>query len=408
MAAQHLVIQLARLGDLLQSKRLIASLAAEEGACVHLAVDTSLAGLARRMYPSAIVHEVAAHAGSLEPAAVLAHNAACFATLKHAGFSSVYNLNFSGLSLALCALFDPALVHGYKRRDGQALRSRWSRMAFRWTGKRRAAPLNLVDFWAHLHPSPLAPELVNPTAAPKGTGRMGVVLAGRQARRSLPPETLAACVESVFTALNGPRITLFGSAAERPLARQLSRHLRPALVQKLDDLCGATTLADLPESIGACDCLLTPDTGTMHLAAALGVPVRAFFLSSAWCWETGPYGAGHHIWQALRPCAPCVETAPCPYDVACLAPFREKAFLARLAGKTVGDGWPEELAELQSGFDPLGVCYTPLLGNDPEQAQRAGQRAMLAQTLCVPGLGTPPSWAAQELLHESDWMLQES
>ena len=405
MAAHHLVIQLARLGDLLQSKRLIVSLAAEEGAAVHLAVDGSLAGLARLMYPFAAVHEVSAHAGNIDAAAVLARNAACFAALKEIPFSSLYNLNFSGLSLALCSLFDPDIVRGYKRQNGQVLRSRWSRMAFRWTHKRRSAPLNLVDFWAHLHPNPLAPELVNPAAAPKGAGRVGVVLAGRQARRSLPPETLAACVEAVFTAMNGPRIALFGSAAERPLARQLSRFLRPALVQKLDDLCGATTLTDLPESIGACDCLLTPDTGAMHLAAALGVPVRAFFLSSAWCWETGPYGEGHRIWQALRSCAPCVETAPCPYDVACLAPFRDKSFLARLNGKTLGV-WPEGLAELESAFDPLGVSYTPLLGEDPEQAERAGQRAMLAETLHVPGLGAPPGWAAQELLHESDWMLQ--
>ena len=35
------------------------------------------------------------------------------------------------------------------------------------------------------------------------------------------------------------------------------------------------------------DVLLTPDTGIMHLAAHLGVPVFAFFLSSAWCHETG-------------------------------------------------------------------------------------------------------------------------
>ncbi len=404
MAAAHLVIQLARLGDLIQSKRLIASLAAEEGAAVHLAVDGSLAGLARLLYPHAVVHELAAHAGSHNAASVLARNAAAFVVLRETPFASVYNLNFSGLSLALTSLFDPELVRGYRRQDGQVLLSRWSRTAFRWTGERKVAPLNLVDFWAHLHPSPIVPELVNPAAAPKGTGRMGVVLAGRQARRSLPPDVLASCVEAVFTAMNGPRIALFGSGAERPLARQLARHLRPALVQKLDDLCGATTLTELPEQVGACDCLLTPDTGAMHLAAALGVPVKAFFLSSAWCWETGPYGGGHRIWQAERDCAPCVETAPCPHNVACLAPFRDKNFLLRLAGREP-QNWPEGLLELESGFDALGVRYTPLLGREPRQEKRAGQRALLAELLRVPGPVSPPAWAAQELIHESDWML---
>ena len=38
--------------------------------------------------------------------------------------------------------------------------------------------------------------------------------------------------------------------------------------------------------------IVTNDTGTMHLAAGLGVPVLALFLATAQPWDTGPYREG--------------------------------------------------------------------------------------------------------------------
>ncbi len=412
--AQHLVIQLARFGDIVQTKRLLLSLAAKPEATVHLAVDRSMAALAAMVYPFAVVHPLLCHAETATAADVLAHNRAAFADLGSVSFASVYNLNFSGLSLALAGLFNPDIIRGYSRRDGQDLRSRWCRMAFRWTGQRRAAPLNLVDFWAHLHPDPVPASTVNPAARlPEkgaGHGKMAVVLAGRQARRSLPPDVLAPVAEAAFAALGGPEIILIGSDAERPLARQLARNLARGAAGRLVDRCGGTSLTDLAEIFSGCDLVLTPDTGAMHLAAHCGAAVQAFFLSSAWCFETGPYGEGHTIWQATRDCAPCVESTPCPHAVACLAPFREPGFLAAVRGK-IPEQWPEGLARLTGAVDNLGMDYAPaggaLTADSPEMKRRAALRALLAAYLgCGENAGRPvPTWAAEELLHESDWAL---
>jgi len=402
--ARHLVVQLARFGDLIQTKRLILSLAAEDSASVHLAVDDSLAALARATYPFAVVHALPAHAGGRAPADVLRLARGAFAALRGLDFASVYMPNFSGLAFALAALFPPERVRGYKNSGGRRLRPRWCRMAFRWAEERRIAPLNLMDYWGLLHPRPIAPALVNPKARPGGFGRVAVALAGRQARRSLPPAVMAVLLEAVFAELGGPQLLLLGSKAERPLARQVIRLLRPAVLQKTRDYSGDTGLHDLPELLAGCDCILTPDTGVMHLAAHLGVPVRAFFLSSAWCFETGPYGDGHRIWQATQDCAPCVETHPCPCDAACLAPFAQRNLWT---AASVPAEYPANLVELASGFDPLGVRYAPVRGALPEYGRHIALRAALAQHVGTAFPETPPDWAVERLTREHDWMLPD-
>ena len=55
---RYLVIQLARFGDLLQTKRLLRSLQADGE--VHLLVDDSLKSLAHIVYPGIEVHGIAA------------------------------------------------------------------------------------------------------------------------------------------------------------------------------------------------------------------------------------------------------------------------------------------------------------------------------------------------------------
>ncbi len=239
------------------------SLAAKPGDTVHLAVDYSLAALARRIYPFAEVHEIHAHATRARASEVLSRNRSAFAALAEISFASVYTLNFSGMALSLAGLFDPGIVRGYSRDHGQAFRSRWLRMGFRWMTNRRMAPLNLVDFWACLHPDPIASALVNPYPKPGGGKKMAVVAAGREARRSLPPEVLAPLVVSAFAAHGGPDVVILGSNAERLFARKLTRLLPPAVLQKVDNACGRTSLLDLPDILTGCDLALTPDTAVL-------------------------------------------------------------------------------------------------------------------------------------------------
>lgn len=405
---QELVIQLARFGDLVQTKRLIRSVEAS-GATVHLCLDRSLSGLARLVYPEAVLHPIAAHGTGLDKAtatqALLLDNRAVLAELATCPFARVYNLNFSGLNFRLAALFDPGIVEGYAWQDGQELKGDWPKLAMRWSRLRRIG-INLVDFFAAYAKDMVPPESVNPRAEPRGGG-VGVVLAGRQSRRSLPPKVLAPIVAAAAERCANGSVTLLGSASEALLARQLQKELPPRLAASTRDLAGKTDWPGLVEVLSGLDLVLTPDTGTMHLAAHLGVPIAAFFLSSAWCQETGPYGLGHTAYQALTDCLPCLETQECSFELACLSGFADPGFL-RFFSTGEGRHAPANMLGLASGFDVLGAVFTPRAGVDPSATERERFRRFLAAHLGLARLGAGDFRADVELaarfFHESDWM----
>lgn len=414
---RQLVIQLARFGDLVQTKRLLLSLLAEPQAEVHLCLDQSLVELARLLYPGVILHPITAHGTALaklpaqeQATALLTANIPTFREIAALDFQRVYNLNFSPLNFRVAGLFDPETVRGHVWHAGQEEVGQWARLAMRWSSMRRIG-LNIADFWAWHHPAPIAPQGVNPPAQGRGGG-LGVVLAGRESRRSLPPKQLAALVLALLETdpgLNGKPVTLLGSAAEAKVAHQLLRELPPKRAAQVCNMCGATDWAGLARAVGGLDLLLTPDTGTMHLAAALGVPVLATFLSSAWCSETGPYGQGHRVLQALTDCLPCLESQPCELGVICLKPFSDPRLMRYLA---TGDArhLPEGLLDLGSALDGLGVVYPPRAGEDSSASLRVDFREFLARHL-----GTGGAWHqtsvrefAERLYSERDWMAPDS
>ena len=404
---QYLVIQLARFGDLVQTKRLLATLCARPDAKVHLCLDNSLELLARLLYPEVVLHPVTAHGTGLSGAqaarAMLLDNRRAFAELKNIGFDTVYNLNFSGLNFRLAALFDPDRVEGYSWRDGQELIGQWPSMAMRWAGSRRIG-INLVDFWGAYCPDMLPPQSVNPEASPKGGG-IGVVLAGRESRRSLPVEQLARMASTLVQKGKVESIRLLGGNSEIAAGQALLKHLPPVVQEKTRNLAGKTDWAGLVDVVGQLDLLLTPDTGTMHLAAHLGTPVVSCFLSSAWCFETGPYGAGHTVYQAMTGCAPCLETVVCNNDMACLNSFSSPEFQRYLVtGKP--DHLPENMTVFVSGFDALGQVYEPVAGRDPDAEVRRVFRKFIHQYLTGSegDISEMEGEIARQFYREPDWI----
>lgn len=407
-----LVVQAARFGDLVQTGRLIRSLAA----CgeTHICMDHSLREIADFLYPRAILHGMNFHQPLIMER--LEENRICMVELSGLTFGRIYNCNFSPLSTALCRIFPQRKVLGYRssqHADGGIWRSEWQRLLFRITRSRKFASINLVDCWAWMCSDPIPSNQVNPVAKPGGKG-LGLVLSGRMSRRSLPPETLAPIAAICFKALRASSLRLFGLASDQANARKLMRNLPPAVQARTTDLTGRTNWRQLKEELEGLDLLLTPDTGTMHLACALGVPVMAFFLSSAWCHETGPYGEGHFIWQSSLECAPCLENAACPNNVKCLEAFSNPGFgraLVNALEKGRAD-CPPGLQLWRTGFDRLGQKLLLRGGEDRLKTGREAARALVGAWLELETLDRLTDFSpdlldslASDLFPAQEWML---
>lgn len=400
---RYLVIQLARFGDLIQTKRLVRSLARRGE--VHLLVDRSLLSLACLVYPDVLVHGIAAHGAHGRDISTKIH--ADLAAIAGQNFTRIFNLNFSGLNFALAAMFPSDRVRGYGMRMGQRLIDAWPALAMRWTRHRAETGINLVDMWGLLADEPIASTDVNPAPCPSGGG-LGVVMAGQNARRSLPPTILAPLVQAALQRVGRGPVFLLGAGAERRAAMELISLLPPAVRGEVRDRVGRTDWAALADTVAGLDLLLTPDTGTMHLAAHLGTPVLAFFLSSAWCHETGPYGAGHMVLQSLPACAPCVETTPCPHGTRCSRPFTDPAVLRFVSGREEKPV-PGDFAVMRSEFDVLGVVFRAVSGRDPYLQSRVCFRSMAAAVAGVGGItGCVASGAHEWWIQERDWMLPQT
>jgi heptosyltransferase II len=105
---------------------------------------------------------------------------------------------------------------------------------------------------------------------------------------------------------------IFGTAQERELAENVAKQIGSTAV----NLAGKTSLAELVRELQRCQILLTNDTGTMHLAAHLGVPTVSIFGSTEPA-LTGPIGEGHLVIRHQVECSPCFLRT-CPIDFRCM------------------------------------------------------------------------------------------
>jgi heptosyltransferase II len=105
---------------------------------------------------------------------------------------------------------------------------------------------------------------------------------------------------------------IFGTDRDRIISQTIIR----SLGKDATDLTGRTTLLELVAQLRRCEMLLTNDTGTMHLAAFLGVPTVAIFGSTE-PQLTGPIGNGHIVLRHHVECSPCF-LRECPLDFRCM------------------------------------------------------------------------------------------
>ncbi len=152
----------------------------------------------------------------------------------------------------------------------------------------------------------------NPAPQNSGALRLGLVPGAEYgpAKRWLP-ENFAAVARTVRDA-TGAEWRIFGVEGDRLVSDVIAE----ALSGQCENLAGKTTLAELIERLRECRLVLSNDTGAMHLAAHLGVPVIAVFGSTEQR-LTGPMGPRSRVIRHQTVCSPCF-LRECPLDLRCM------------------------------------------------------------------------------------------
>jgi len=126
-----------------------------------------------------------------------------------------------------------------------------------------------------------------------------------------PPDRFAKVLNALLSHADAD-VILFGTPGELPVSAAIASELQRVPI----NLTGKTSIADLPALLSQCHLFLGNDSGAMHVAAAVGLPVVAVF------GPTDPHGTApvtpHLTIVQQKPyCSPCFLRR-CPTDHRCM------------------------------------------------------------------------------------------
>ncbi len=89
---------------------------------------------------------------------------------------------------------------------------------------------------------------------------------------------------------------------------------------------GKLNIRQAAAALSRCRIYLGNDTGTMHLAASVGVPCVAIFSAIDWAGRWIPFGENHRIFRETVPCEGCLSSI-CKFQHECLKAIKTDAVL---------------------------------------------------------------------------------
>ena len=129
-----------------------------------------------------------------------------------------------------------------------------------------------------------------------GAPWVALIVGAGEAERFVPMEVWRRWMALFLASMPQGRIVLVGTERER--AAEIQAPLPPTALGRIWDTTGRTSLSELAAILARCHQVIGSDTGPLHLAAALGKPVVGWYFARARVHETGPYGFHHVVWQA--------------------------------------------------------------------------------------------------------------
>jgi ADP-heptose:LPS heptosyltransferase len=337
MKKRVLIINVTRMGDLIQTIPLLGRLQHEwPGVEIDVLVDNAFAPMATLL--PGIRHVLAYDFQRLtDDCRTVAKDivelyreiAEWTRPLINAKYDRVINLTFTRRSGLLAAHIGAPDIRGVTAApDGVSiLHNPWLTYFADMHRHRRFNRFNLVDLYAlgGSGPGPYVPLTLSTKQDAREwaerflhrSGNQGISVAvqigASDAMKAWRPEyfgrTMAVLSRHVKTTF-----VLIGSNGEGETVQQaLAAYRGLGGTATICNAVGRTDVPKLTALLGQCRLLLTNDTGPMHVAVGVGIPVIDLSIGHVDFNETGPYGMGHWIIQPDFACAPCGFDQVCPH-----------------------------------------------------------------------------------------------
>lgn len=336
MNRQVLIINVTRMGDLVQMGTLLTRLQEEwPGVAVDVIIDRRFAAVAS-LLPGlrdiitydfqAVIDDSRTAARSVT--ALYGDLAAWARPLVEKRYNRIINLTFNRPSALLASYIGAPDIRGARSAwDGQTvIENPWMAYFTDMHHFRTMNRFNLVDVYAlgGSRPGSFAPLSVQVTAVAREWARrflaatpdrpeewIAVQAGASDVMKAWRPEHFGRTLAHLSLRWTGG-IVLIGTPAEQDTIAQVLQVYREAGGRSpVRNAAGQTSVEQLVGLLAECRLLLTNDTGPMHLAVGVQVPVIDLSVGHVDFRETGPYGAGHWVVQ------PDLECAPCGFDQVC-------------------------------------------------------------------------------------------
>lgn len=389
MRKQVLILNITRMGDLIQTVPLLARLEQEwPGVAIDLAIDTRLAPVSAllpglRQVLTYDFHDLRTTPRPAPGADVLSPELTAWVrSLAAVGYDRVINLTFTRWSGLLAAAIGAPDTRGAVTTKGiSILKNPWLAYVVDMYRFRRFNRFNVADLFAlggsglgshqpiHLTIPNQAVEWAHThvlTYRMLGLPLVAVQVNASKAKKTWRPEyfgqTMAALSRQTPCAF-----VLTGIANDAAdVAVAVTAYRAAGGTSECCNMVGQTDVYQLAALLKECQLVLTSDTGPMHLAVGMGTVVINLSVGHVDFRETGPYGPGHWVVQPVLDCAPCDMAETCTHHRCKDLIVPEQ--VAELARHVLGlapfpECWPG-VRVFQSAIDADGlVCYQQRAGH---------------------------------------------
>ncbi len=340
-----LIINLTRMGDLLQTTPLMAGLKEmHRGSRITLLVNSAFTEICRGIpfIDELIEFDMKDYRRRLlEKKYSLVENynfiEGLISRINSREYDLAINVTHSAISAILTSFIRTKEIRGFSidPEGHRVIKHPWMRYFFNVIPNRNYNPFHLVDMYlkiggvkpeikgliyhAATEDEEKAALLLEREGIREGDMLVGFHLGASKSDKTWPVSSYAELAGMIAGAF-GAKILLFGSPGEADLAGQfeLNSYVTPV------NYVGKTNIGELAALLRRCRLFISNDTGPLHIATSVGTRVIDISTANVHFMETGPYGEGHYVIQADLPCAPCGFDVKCT-DMVCKSCIKSSA-----------------------------------------------------------------------------------